>query len=82
MEHSFYFWLVRAEIKCTVHVALPKRPINQFKVVQCAMQKTSKKAYSSNIYTVKDTQEQGEKCDLSVYRLTIEICPQNPKMGL
>jgi hypothetical protein len=30
--------------------------MNQFK----AMQKTGKKAYSSNIYTVKDTQEQGK----------------------
>ena len=48
----------------------------------CNAENKQKKAYSSNIYTVKDTQEQGEKCDLSVYRLTIEICPQNPKMGL
>ena len=27
-------WLVLVEIKCTVHVVLPKRPINQFKPVQ------------------------------------------------
>ena len=27
-------WLVWAEIECTVHVSLPKQPINQFKPVQ------------------------------------------------
>ena len=39
-----------AEIKFTLHVALPKRPINQFKPVQKSKQQ---RAYCSNIYTVK-----------------------------
>ena len=34
LVHSIPSWLVGAEIECTVHAALPKRPIDQFKPVQ------------------------------------------------
>ena len=40
-----------AEIKCTVHLALPKRPINQFKLDRQNRQQALR-AYCSNIYTV------------------------------
>ena len=40
-----------AKIKCTVHVTLPKRRINQFKPVQQSRQQVLR-AYFSNIYTV------------------------------
>ena len=39
------------EINCTVHFALPKRPINQFILFQQSIQHAVK-AYFSNIYTV------------------------------
>ena len=35
---NFHSWLVWPEIKCMVHVALPKRLINQFKPVQQSRQ--------------------------------------------
>ena len=41
----------RAEIKCTVHIALPKRPINQFKLDQ-QIRKLRLRPYCPNIYTV------------------------------
>ena len=41
----------RAEIKCTLHVALPKRPIYQFNLVQ-QNRKQTLRAYCSNIYNV------------------------------
>ena len=34
LVHLIPSWLVWAEIECTVHVSLPKQPINQFKPVQ------------------------------------------------
>ena len=34
MVYSVPYWLVLEEIKCTVHVALPKWPIKQIKPVQ------------------------------------------------
>jgi hypothetical protein len=33
-------WLVWADIECTMQVALPKRPINQFQPVQQSRQQT------------------------------------------
>ena len=39
-----------AKIKCNVHVALPKQPINQFKLYQQSRQKVLR-AYCPNIYT-------------------------------
>ena len=42
-------WLVWTSIECTVHVALPKWPINQFKPVQQSRQQALK-AYCLNIY--------------------------------
>ena len=40
-----------AEIKCTVHLTLPKRPINQCKLDRQKRQ-AALRAYCSNIYTV------------------------------
>ena len=40
-----------AENKCTVYVALPKRPINQFKLYQQSRQQAIR-GYCSNIYTL------------------------------
>ena len=44
-------WLLLAEINSTVHVALPKPPINQFKPVQQSRQQTLR-AYCPNIFNV------------------------------
>ena len=49
--HSIIFLLVYTEIKHTVHVALSKLPINQFKPVQQSRQQALS-AYCPNIYTV------------------------------
>ena len=46
-----FLLLVWAEIQCTMHVALLKRLINQFKPVQQS-RKQALKAYCPNIYTV------------------------------
>ena len=55
---AFQLWYIRilpcwsgAEIKCTVHVFLPKLPINQIKTVMQSRQKVLR-AYCSNIYTI------------------------------
>ena len=47
---SFSGWS-RAEIKCTVHVALPKRSINQFKLDKQSRQQALR-AYCPNVYTM------------------------------
>ena len=44
-------WLVWAEIKCRVHAALPKRPINPFKSVQQSWYQ-GLRAYCPNVYTL------------------------------
>jgi hypothetical protein len=44
-------WLVWAEIECTVHVSLLKRPTKPFKPVQQSVQQVLR-AYCPNIYTV------------------------------
>ena len=46
--HSNSSWL---EIQCTVHVALPKRPIKWFQLVSQSRQQVVK-AYCPNVYTV------------------------------
>ena len=48
---EIYKPLVSAEFKCTVHVVLPKWPINQFKPVQQSRQQVLR-AYCPNIYTM------------------------------
>ena len=48
----WYIWLVCAEIKCTtVHVALPKWPINQLKPVKQSIQRVLR-AYCLKMYIV------------------------------
>ena len=49
--HMIPFWLVWADIECIVRVALSKRPINHFKVVQQSRQQVLR-AYCPNIRTV------------------------------
>ena len=44
------------EIKCTMHVALPKRPMNQFNLVPQSRQQVLT-AYYSNLYTVHQLEE-------------------------
>ena len=44
-------WLIWAEIKCMVHVALPKQPIYQFKPVRKSRQQVLI-AYCPNLYIV------------------------------
>ena len=47
----FFPGWTKAEIKCTVHVALPKLPINQSKLDQKSRKKVLRH-YCANIYTV------------------------------
>ena len=47
---SFAGWS-GAEIKCTIHLAMPKRPINQFEMNQQSRQ-LALRAFCPNIYTV------------------------------
>ena len=47
--HLIASWMIWAEIKCTVPVALPKQPINQFNIIQQSRQQ-ARRAYSSNVY--------------------------------
>ena len=49
---SFLAGLGQKSIQCVVHVALPKRPIIQFKPDQQSRQQL--KAYRPNIYTVNE----------------------------
>ena len=49
MVHLIPSWLVWAEVKCSVHVALQKWPINQFKPVKQS-KKQELRAYCLNIY--------------------------------
>ena len=51
LVHLISSWLVWTEIEFTVHVALPKLPISQFKPVQQSRQQALR-AYCPNIYTV------------------------------
>ena len=51
-----------------VHVALPKRPINQLKLVQQSRQKELR-AYCSNIYTVQNAKESFGNENLPVSRV-------------
>ena len=53
LVHLILFWLVWAEIECTLygHVALSKQPINMVKLVQQSSKQVPR-AYCSNIYTV------------------------------
>ena len=56
-------WLIWEEIECTGYVALPKQPINQFRLVQQS-RKQALRAYCPDIYS-------GTRCDndlLSAYR--------------
>ena len=55
---NFQLWYIQilpgwsgAKIDCTVHVALPKRPTNQFDLVQQSRQHALR-AYCPNLYTV------------------------------
>ena len=48
--HSIPSWLIWPKIEYTVHIALPKRPINQFKPVKET--KGPKSLLSYNIHTV------------------------------
>ena len=48
---TFVFFLAGEGINITVHVALPKRPINQFYLVQQSRQQTLR-AYCLDIYTL------------------------------
>ena len=43
------FWLVWVEIECTMHAALPRRPINQFKPVKQSRQQVLR-FYCPNIF--------------------------------
>ena len=47
--HLIPFWLIWAKTECTVHLSLPKRPINQFKPIQKSKQQ-GLGAYCPNIY--------------------------------
>ena len=49
LVHLIPSWLVWAEIECTMHLALLKRPINQFKPVLQSRQQALR-AYCPNIY--------------------------------
>ena len=49
--HLIPSWLGREEIKSTVHVALQRQPINQFKPSQQSI-KQALRAFFPNIYTV------------------------------
>ena len=49
------YWLVWIDIKCAVHIALPRWPINQFKPVQQSRHQALK-AYCPKIYTVPGVQ--------------------------
>ena len=49
--HLILSWLVWADIECAVHVALPKWPINNFKLVKQSRQQVPR-AYCPNLYTV------------------------------
>ena len=49
MLHLIPSWLVWADVRCMVHVALPKLAINQLKPVQQRRQQ-EQKAYCPNIY--------------------------------
>ena len=51
MVHLIPFWQVWAAVVCTVHVALHKRPINQFQPLQQKRQQ-GLRAYCSYLYTV------------------------------
>ena len=51
LVHSIPLWLVWTEIECTMHDALPKGPINQFKPAQQSRQQVIK-AYCPNKQTV------------------------------
>ena len=51
LVHLIPYWLFWAEVKCMLHVVLPKRPINEFKLDQQSRQQALK-AYCPNIYTV------------------------------
>ena len=55
LVNSIPFWLVLAEIECTAHVALPKRPINKFKPDQ-QRRKLALRAYYFKIYTLSQAQ--------------------------
>ena len=48
MVHSIPSWLVWEEIECTVHIAPPNRPINQFELVQQSRQQVLR-AYCPNM---------------------------------
>ena len=61
MVHSIPFRLAWVEIECTVHVALLKRPINQFKPVMQIIQQMLR-VHCPNIYTV--ARNQGKKTTL------------------
>ena len=51
--HSISSWLVWANIECTVNVALPKQPINQFSKAD----NRDYEAHCSNIYTLAPGQK-------------------------
>ena len=51
LVHSIHSWLVWAEIECTVHIAMPKRPFDQFWLVQQSREK-GQISWCPNIYTV------------------------------
>ena len=51
LVHLIPSWLILAKIECTVHIALPKQPINQFKPLKQSRQQALG-AYCLEIYTV------------------------------
>ena len=50
--HLIPSWLVCAEIKCMVHITLPKKPIIQFKPVQQS-RRQDLRAYCPNVYVLQ-----------------------------
>ena len=64
-----------AEMKCTVHVDLPKRPINCFKLDQQKRQQVLR-AYCTNIYTVGCQNNCGDKdgdCTIEILSFSFEF---------
>ena len=63
-----------AEIKCTVHVALPKRPINYFEIhLTETTPGTELRAYCSNIYAMAGAVSVGWISNMSALRKVVVV---------